>query len=997
MAERRYFSIKERTAYNEQKKQEADVRIQKLAESFEQDPAAIAEYLQFRGRFHQYSNRNMMLAYCQNPAAQYLGSFSFYREQGYTIRKGEHGMTILAPIVYKEYRTSRHSIWRPLNKSTPPEDRIMVRSGAYESRDTLTGWRTTTVFDITQTTCPPEDYPRLMGYGYQSTPHAILYQQMQGLCAQVGRPVREAALPANLRGQCSAHEICINRAMGDTQKLDTLLHELGHAQLGHVGADLSTAQKEFEADAFSILMSYRYGLDVPKARQAHLADAYNTYRQELLKAEKPVEIDRMMERVDAQFERMSTRLEAFLDAVPGLAEELQKADPVVPLSPAAPESDRAQGVNLPPEAPAAAPRLFVDMDGTLAQFHAEDNYLERMWEAGFFERLQPYQNAVDGLRQYMQTNPDTEVYILSSAIPGDPPACVAQKNAWLDKYLPEIDRQHRLFPAVGEDKAAAIPGGIRPTDTLLDDYNVNLSAWRDAGGHSIKFVNHINDHARIGARWDGDRAYYDHTSKQLCAELSSALPQGVNLPPELDPAVQPVVTILHSQHAAFTAGDRFPLAAVDERFAAYDQEQHGQPPKEVAYRVDYTFDGQTDYFMGTYEVGRGSGTLIRQMHDAQAQQLNDPAWRSYVQRSGGRAALEAEMANGNRFVTEVIRYFEESCGYYERPISPAEQGVNLPPETPATDLSNAPQSIKKQILDNDNRLKRRNAVLTEKALTAAARLKARMPHISLHNLLQITQKRPDALYVATAAAFEKVGLHIRSGEKPMRLTVSRVSTEIKTDKGWRPIAAASPVEQAEAQTGQRETRSVTKDATMMVYDLRQTDCPPATLRTYEQPPQSVPAEQLVQRIGTCAASRDIPVEHRTLPSPELIGGYDTKDQCIVVNAHPQSTEAIMAQGMAIGYATALIARSCPSMPTDRQLLAGQIAGNALLACAGQPDTGLSESQLRALTDLPPEQQRALLEKIDTCVDTAAAQWHSPDIAPLSPMQPENPIEPAPGR
>lgn len=159
--------------------------------------------------------------------------------------------------------------------------------------------------------------------------------------------------------------------------------------------------------------------------------------------------------------------------------------------------------------PETRPRLFVDMDGTLARFHDEVQYLERMYEPGFFRDLKPFRSAVETIREFMQQHPDVEVYILSSAIPGYPPGCEQQKQAWLDKYLPEIGRAHRLFPEMGTDKSTVIPGGIRPTDVLLDDYNKNLEEWRQAGGQSVKFVNNINDKALIGERWNGERMYHD--------------------------------------------------------------------------------------------------------------------------------------------------------------------------------------------------------------------------------------------------------------------------------------------------------------------------------------------------------------------------------------------------------------------------------------------------------------------------------------------------------
>lgn len=168
-------------------------------------------------------------------------------------------------------------------------------------------------------------------------------------------------------------------------------------------------------------------------------------------------------------------------------------------------------------------RIFVDMDGTLARFHDENKYLERMWEEGFFEQLKPFENAVDTVKLLAQ-DPNVEVFILSAAIEGEPPYCVAQKHAWLDRYLPEIDKTHRIFTAVGENKAELIPHGIKASDVLIDDYNKNLEEWREQGGHSIKFVNNINHKGLVGELWQGDLIHHDKSAAETVQDLKE---QGV--------------------------------------------------------------------------------------------------------------------------------------------------------------------------------------------------------------------------------------------------------------------------------------------------------------------------------------------------------------------------------------------------------------------------------------------------------------------------------------
>lgn len=163
------------------------------------------------------------------------------------------------------------------------------------------------------------------------------------------------------------------------------------------------------------------------------------------------------------------------------------------------------------------PRIFLDMDGTLARFHDDVYYLEHMYRPNFFQDLAPYANAVEGVKTYLKGNPEAEVFVLSALI--DSPHCEAEKNAWLNQYLPEIDAEHRIFVKAGENKAEHIPGGIAGTDILIDDYNKNLTEWQQAGGQSVKYVNHINDKGSVGEMWKGDRMSYEMSAWEHSAAL----------------------------------------------------------------------------------------------------------------------------------------------------------------------------------------------------------------------------------------------------------------------------------------------------------------------------------------------------------------------------------------------------------------------------------------------------------------------------------------------
>lgn len=159
-------------------------------------------------------------------------------------------------------------------------------------------------------------------------------------------------------------------------------------------------------------------------------------------------------------------------------------------------------------------RLFVDMDGTLAEFRNVDT-LETLYEQGYFKNLMPQNNVVEAIKEIMKKN-EVEVFILSAVL-SDSKYALDEKNEWLNNFLPEIDKGHRIFPPCGEDKKNYIPEGIRANDFLLDDYTHNLMLWSPPA-EGIKILNGIN-HTK--GTWQGSMLSFNKNSKELAKDISS--------------------------------------------------------------------------------------------------------------------------------------------------------------------------------------------------------------------------------------------------------------------------------------------------------------------------------------------------------------------------------------------------------------------------------------------------------------------------------------------
>lgn len=162
---------------------------------------------------------------------------------------------------------------------------------------------------------------------------------------------------------------------------------------------------------------------------------------------------------------------------------------------------------------AAKKRLFVDMDGTLAVFNPTKK-LEDLYEEGYFRELSPYQTVVNAVKYIIQNEPDVEVFVLSAYLT-DSHYALQEKKEWLDEHLPELDDKHRLFCPCGSDKGAVVPGGIRNTDRLLDDYTHNLVLWSPPG-IGLKLLNGINDTHKS---WKGARIDKEQSGKEIAEEI----------------------------------------------------------------------------------------------------------------------------------------------------------------------------------------------------------------------------------------------------------------------------------------------------------------------------------------------------------------------------------------------------------------------------------------------------------------------------------------------
>lgn len=155
-------------------------------------------------------------------------------------------------------------------------------------------------------------------------------------------------------------------------------------------------------------------------------------------------------------------------------------------------------------------KLFIDMDGTLAEWKSASSP-EELLEKGYFYNLRP----LSSVKMVQMLAGAFDTYILSAVIP-DSAYAKGDKLVWLEKYLPGIPKDHILFSVDGLSKreyAKSLFGEITRYDVLLDDYSKNLDDWGKAGT-PVKFLNGIN--AKSGRKYP--YAISDAATAQGCVE-----------------------------------------------------------------------------------------------------------------------------------------------------------------------------------------------------------------------------------------------------------------------------------------------------------------------------------------------------------------------------------------------------------------------------------------------------------------------------------------------
>lgn len=206
------------------------------------------KYLEFAGKFHDYSFNNIVLILSQMPNATRVAGYKAWQKLGRQVRKGEKSISILAPVPHKN-----------------EVEEVDMDGKVSKKEVTWMSYRAVSVFDISQT--DGEEVPSSRSFC------KVLEGNVEGYDEVFGKLVGIAQIPVEFEqvqdGSNGYYDtvnkrIALNEGMSQAQTIKTLIHEIAHSVLHSIDGDESNADrntKELQAESVAYTVCSYLGLD----------------------------------------------------------------------------------------------------------------------------------------------------------------------------------------------------------------------------------------------------------------------------------------------------------------------------------------------------------------------------------------------------------------------------------------------------------------------------------------------------------------------------------------------------------------------------------------------------------------------------------------------------------------------------------------------------------------------------------------------------------------
>ena len=266
---------------NRERLQEITAGIEQgIKELFESDK--YRRYLSVMSRFHRYSVNNTMLIYMQRPDATLVAGYNKWKNQfSRHVKRGEHGITIIAPTPYKKKIEEQK-----LDPDTKAPILDAEGKAVMEEREVeIPMFRPVKVFDVSQTDGKP--LPELASTLSGSVQNYEAF--MEALRRSAPVPLSVEPMAANMDGYFSPDQqrIAIRAGMSEVQTVSAAVHEIAHSKLHNYAQVQEEAARagdkeppkkkdrnteEVEAESISYAVCQYYGIQTGENSFGYIAN-----------------------------------------------------------------------------------------------------------------------------------------------------------------------------------------------------------------------------------------------------------------------------------------------------------------------------------------------------------------------------------------------------------------------------------------------------------------------------------------------------------------------------------------------------------------------------------------------------------------------------------------------------------------------------------------------------------------------------------------------------
>lgn len=221
--------------------------VQSLIEQLEAGHSdGLTAYLNAMSRFHNYSLGNILEIARQRPDAMRVAGFWKWKELGRSVKKGEKGIRILAPIIGVRRKKDEEA-----NKDVTKQNTAV-----------LVGFRSAYVFDVSQTEgAELPELREISGDVGENRDKLIGFIERQ----DIELVFTERIAPA--LGMSYGGRIAILPGQSKAEEFSTLVHELAHEMLHKAERRTATTKtvRETEAEAIAFVIGKAVGLETGSA------------------------------------------------------------------------------------------------------------------------------------------------------------------------------------------------------------------------------------------------------------------------------------------------------------------------------------------------------------------------------------------------------------------------------------------------------------------------------------------------------------------------------------------------------------------------------------------------------------------------------------------------------------------------------------------------------------------------------------------------------------